>query len=640
MVVPQRAAVRPRVIAPATGQSILLEDEIASLVDRGASGVIALVGPHGCGKSTALQHLKAVIRRANVELLDEPNANELDTAAGAMFTKFLLQGIVVYARTTPHAVTHLTQYRLASWSVDDVIEYLLGANRDRCAAIMTRFKQATDTTLASGNPELVRIVLDAMLRDDSISGVHDALERFIDEQLPNARVRNAARNYALAHLKQDESQFKLASELLAAGCPEQFMRALRHRPVQVILAGESICEAIRDPEACPELATPFPYPLVGEVASRISRGSPLLERLESIVNGPDQELHANAASILHACDVGWQPVRSRRRIRQWPFRRKLAPWLAGAHFERANWPGARLSYMDFSGAHWNNANLAGADLQRTIARDANLNSCNLRHAKLREFVGNRAWFVAANLSDVVAPGASFLGANLENAVFTNAALSAASFAGANLSGACFRQADLSRANLHQAVVSGTDFSGAKLQEAQLDGLCLRSAECNGANFEGAYLTRCDLEEMCLESARFRGARLDSALLTASVMPGANFHRASLCGAGLAEIDWENADLRGADLRGATFHMGSSRSGKVGSPIASEGTRMGFYTDEYFEQEFKAPEEIRKANLRGADLRGAKIGDVDFYLVDLRGAKYDKNQRQHFRSCRAILQDRV
>ena len=112
--------------------------------------------------------------------------------------------------------------------------------------------------------------------------------------------------------------------------------------------------------------------------------------------------------------------------------------------------------------------------------------------------------------------------------------------------------------------------------------------------------------------------------------------ANLCNTGLAEIEWEYADLRDADLRGATFHLGSSRSGLVGSPLASEGSRTGFYTDDYEEQTFKAPEEIRKANLCGADLRGANLKGVDFYLVDLRGARYDADQKDHFRRCRAIL----
>jgi uncharacterized protein YjbI with pentapeptide repeats len=87
-------------------------------------------------------------------------------------------------------------------------------------------------------------------------------------------------------------------------------------------------------------------------------------------------------------------------------------------------------------------------------------------------------------------------------------------------------------------------------------------------------------------------------------------------------------------------MGSSRSGLVNSPIASEGSRTGFYTDDFDDQDFKSPEEIRKANLRGADLRGAKIAGVDFYLVDLRGATIDPGQAEHLRRSGAILVDRV
>src|SRR5262249_48801782 len=139
-------------------------------------------------------------------------------------------------------------------------------------------------------------------------------------------------------------------------------------------------------------------------------------------------------------------------------------------------------------------------------------------------------------------------------------------------------------------------------------------------------------------ANFRGADLTGALLTGSHMPGANFTLACLNNAGLADIDWENADLRGADLRGASFHMGSSRSGLVFSPIACEGSKTGFYTDEFEEQHYKAPEEIRKANLCGADLRGARLDETDFYLVDLRGARIDSVWVDHLRRCGAILQD--
>lgn len=70
----------------------------------------------------------------------------------------------------------------------------------------------------------------------------------------------------------------------------------------------------------------------------------------------------------------------------------------------------------------------------------------------------------------------------------------------------------------------------------------------------------------------------------------------------------------------------------------EDTRTGFYTDKFNEQSYQTPEDIRKANLCGADLRGTRVNGVDLYLVDLQGAKYDANQLEHFRRCRAILSD--
>src|SRR5262249_43650028 len=189
-------------------------------------------------------------------------------------------------------------------------------------------------------------------------------------------------------------------------------------------------------------------------------------------------------------------------------------------------------------------------------------------------------------------------------------------------------------------LEGADFTGANLTEAVLSGLCLRTATWDGACFTNAKLAGADLESLSLPGAEFTGATLRGALLTGSVMPGARFNLADLRGTGLADVDWEGVDLRAADLRGCSCHMGSSRSGLVGSPIASEGSRTGFYTDEFDEQTYKAPEEIRKANLCGADLRGANIEGVDFYLVDLRGALFDANQEEHLRCCGAILEARV
>jgi uncharacterized protein YjbI with pentapeptide repeats len=85
-------------------------------------------------------------------------------------------------------------------------------------------------------------------------------------------------------------------------------------------------------------------------------------------------------------------------------------------------------------------------------------------------------------------------------------------------------------------------------------------------------------------------------------------------------------------------MGSSRSGLVGSPYACEGSKTGFYTDDFDDLSFKRPEEVRKANLCGADLRGVQAEGVDFYLVDLRGVKLDPDLLEQARSTGAILEN--
>ena len=115
-----------------------------------------------------------------------------------------------------------------------------------------------------------------------------------------------------------------------------------------------------------------------------------------------------------------------------------------------------------------------------------------------------------------------------------------------------------------------------------------------------------MEDMELTDADFHDADLRGAVLTGSRMPDANFLGADLRDAKLAEIDWPGACLRDADLRGANFHLGSTRSGMIDSPIPCEGSRTGFYTDDFLDRDVKPAEEIRKANLRGADLRGAEI----------------------------------
>ncbi len=56
MIDPKRAAVRPRILSPETGEPLLLEEEVLALLEAGVTGPVALIGPPGSGKSAAMRH--------------------------------------------------------------------------------------------------------------------------------------------------------------------------------------------------------------------------------------------------------------------------------------------------------------------------------------------------------------------------------------------------------------------------------------------------------------------------------------------------------------------------------------------------------------------------------------------------------
>jgi uncharacterized protein YjbI with pentapeptide repeats len=281
---------------------------------------------------------------------------------------------------------------------------------------------------------------------------------------------------------------------------------------------------------------------------------------------------------------------------------------------------AVLEGRELSG-NWSRAHLFGAGL-----RAATLDHCLLRHATLADADLSGASLRQVQAHDCIATG--LRGGNLR--------AEAANFRGANFTRAQLRGAKLMLAAFDHGRLDAADLTGADLTSASLLGLDLRTTQVEGAILDHALCDRACASETHWPALQAEHSRWREADLTGARWPRAKLQGAAFRGARLADVDWSGADLRDADLGGATFHFGNSRSGLVGSELASEGTRTGFYTDESLEQHFQAPELVRKANLGGCNLRGANLLDTDLYLVDLRGARLDPRQREHARRCRAIL----
>ncbi len=605
----ERARVRPRVISPGTSEAVLLEDEIGPLIQNGESGLVQIVGGPGSGKSTALRHLAATLppwMHERVQLLDDSDLAVDDTGHSLIITTAL---------EVPQS-NRVAVYPLARWNQDDVIEYLLAGHRECCPSVMARLKRSSDCGFLRGIPELWTVVLDLMASDESIADIRAALRHELAARLGNHRLREQVEELCLAAIQQiSKSGEQIPTADLSGGevadipFDGALFRLIRHQPVMLLMAADRLAHLAECGWADLVFAQQLPRELIHEAALRLSGSSQALQHLCDWINQTEHRaVHPMVASLLHAVLPEWCPG---------PLCR---PRLNGAYLDRVKWSGVNLAGIDLRSADLESADFFGAHLEGADAR--------------------RACFRRADLRGACLTGLEAEGADLSGAKLLCATAKRAEFAQANLAGAVLVEANLFKADFQGANIDGADFSGANLEDACLKGLELKRARLEGARFGGADLDSCNLEEVRLTAPDFHDACLHDALLTGSWMPRANFLGANLCNARLAEIDWPEANLRDADLRGASFHLGSSRSGLVGSPIACEGSRTGFYTDDYNDQNVKPAEEIRKANLRGADLRRAEIEGVDFYLVDLRDAKYTSNQAEHFRSCRAILEDRM
>ena len=614
---PLRAPVRPRIVSPETGDALPLDETIRSMVDGTSTGAIELLGDRGAGKSTALAHLAAALNAPDrIVLLDEPDVVEIRLHAQ--------DRLVVFTSRTHRSIAKLS-LPIAAWTDDDVIEYLLATHPTRCREVMQQWSSDEFRRKLPGAPHLCRAILDQMANSQRRLDTREAIIEAVETELPADVARRLAGQYCLAFLVGDpEFAERVFKKLSQHGIGLRLLQLLGYHPVRLVLAARRIISVL-DSTRQPFPSARLPEDLVEELARIAAEDRDTLETLLRLLRVRRAAWHPMVASVCHAAGVDLRPCLQKR--------------LSGGYFDKAKWSGVDLSRALLSAASLNRADLALANLEHADLRGCQLRRASLHKARLASADLSEANLRGADLSQVAAAKCGFALADLSDANLEQAALVAASLQGTDLTGANCQAALLDEADLRGARIEGTEFFAASFENARLDRLPLRNARLDGASFRRARMKKCDLEFVQLPRADFAGADLTAALMTGSVMRNASFVGANLQKAGLADIEWEGASLQSADLRGCAFHMGSSRSGLVGSPYPGHGSRTGFYTDSYEEQHFKSPEEIRKANLCGADLRGARVFEADFYLVDLRGAKFDRHQAAHFRRCDAILENR-
>lgn len=629
-ITPCRAAVRPRVVrvGERLATSELLEDRISARLLERTTVSVAIVGGPGQGVRTALQHLAHVFA-------SEPRVELTESGSCTVHAQAPVRGVGELVPAPPDNAAEIDLLQLAPWGEDECIEYLLHAHREQCTSVMRRLRDAGDLASLGGVAELVSAVLDTLAADESALGAADALDRRVNELLARAPDRATLEALCLQSALEPEHVAAIAERRSAAPRFEGEFKLLRHPIARASLAARALLAALERGEL-PEGALENLGADVVRCAAPLVRVAPsairaLLERFES---AKPKEAGV-VASLLHAADASafakWIPSRLGKRDKPYQLhaaRLSGAPWTG---FQLAN---AALPNCDFSRATLVRCNLSGAQLH-----GARFQRSDLSGANLTEVQAPHAQFVRAALVSIDASRANFKHADLRHADLSGAQLLAAQFEHANLRFAILRGASLSKAVLRMSELEETDFAAANLSGADLRGCdfttsvlreaCLDYARVNGAtlvelDLSGVSATRADFSEAALYGASLRHAKLADA---------------SLRCAGLANLDAEGADFTGADFAGATFRLGTTRSGLVFHAPPMEGTRTGFYSDEFFDSPHRAPEEVRTANLRGATLLGANVEWTDFYLVDLRGALYDERQAQHFRRCGAILRDR-
>jgi uncharacterized protein YjbI with pentapeptide repeats len=199
-----------------------------------------------------------------------------------------------------------------------------------------------------------------------------------------------------------------------------------------------------------------------------------------------------------------------------------------------------------------------------------------------------------------------------------------------------------RCNLQNADLAGVDLKranleGANLQDANLEGVNFKEAYLVGANFDGANLSKAKLDESFLlfasmSQANLEKASLDAAQLQYVQLVNANLSQAEFTApASLENANLENANLSqvrlsGVDLTGANLQQANLAESKLDNHsillwdgLAEPPDLLQPLTIDFSADAISFKTNFNSANLRGANLTGAKFEDISMVGADLNNA---------------------
>ncbi|MGH7140566.1 MAG: pentapeptide repeat-containing protein, partial [Pirellulales bacterium] len=344
MIEPCRAAVRPRVVSPETGDVVPLEDEVAVWLE-GNSRTLRIVGGPGSGKTTAIRHLATIYgARNDVILVDDGGTAQENVVTDP-------RRLIYSASAEPPATLDAT-LRLASWNDDDLLEYCLARHRPRCSSIIGRIRAMCDARRLHGVPQLWTLVIDAFAADDTANDWRAVLEGELARTVSEVDAA-IIRHWCLSELLGREKKATVSLRLLQKRRRHaKSIPWIRHRAAHAVLAAAHVLYLLGTERKPFFLEYIWPDDLRDETASLLAVAPAAQRRLNQIVIGKQERYQGTAATLLYAAEQGWQPPPGTQAK------------LSGAVFTGASWRGidlshARLQKVDFSGA-----DLSGARLEQ------------------------------------------------------------------------------------------------------------------------------------------------------------------------------------------------------------------------------------------------------------------------------------